>query len=81
MIRAVHAGALVTVILDRPPVNAIDRDFVAAFNGVVDGVEKLAPTLVVIRSKQKCFSAGADLALVLEATDQAFAAVRKQIGQ
>ena len=64
MIRAVHAGALVTVILDRPPVNAIDRDFVAAFNGVVDGVEKLAPTLVVIRSKQKCFSAGADLALV-----------------
>jgi enoyl-CoA hydratase len=64
MIRAVHAGAVVTVVLDRPPVNAIDRDFVAAFNDVVDGIEKLAPSLVVIQSAHKCFSAGADLALV-----------------
>ncbi len=55
-------GSLATVTLSRPPVNAIDAAFVAALEGVLDEAEAAQPTALVIRSDQKCFSAGADLA-------------------
>jgi enoyl-CoA hydratase len=64
MIRIEHAGAVATITLSRPPVNAIDPSFVVALNGALDQIDKANPTLVVIRSDQKCFCAGADLSLI-----------------
>ena len=64
MITASHAGAITTILMSRPPVNAIDPSFVTAFGKVLDEVERAKPTIVVIRSDQKCFCAGADLGLI-----------------
>ena len=64
MITFEHNGAVATIVLSRPPVNAINAAFVAAFHHALDEVEKLTPTIVVVRSDQRCFCAGADLALI-----------------
>jgi enoyl-CoA hydratase len=64
MIRLEHVGAATTVVMSRAPVNAIDPAFVTAFEGTLDQIENAKPTIVIIRSDQKCFSAGADLALI-----------------
>ncbi|MGD0183848.1 MAG: enoyl-CoA hydratase/isomerase family protein [Roseiarcus sp.] len=64
MIRTEQKGAAATLVMSRPPVNAIDPAFVAAFNRALDDIEAARPTAVVIRSDQKCFSAGADLSLI-----------------
>ena len=71
MISAQHGGGVTTIVLSRPPVNAIDPAFVTAFQQVLDGVEKAKPTLIVVRSDQKCFCAGADLALIHSLFDRA----------
>ena len=70
MIHARHDAAVSTIILSRPPVNAIDPDFVTAFHAALDEVEARQPTLVVIRSDQRCFCAGADLGLIRTCFDQ-----------
>lgn len=64
MIRTEHVGAVASVVLSRPPVNAIDPAFVSALNKALDEIERAEPTAVVIRSDQKCFCAGADLSLI-----------------
>ena len=64
MIRADHADGVTTIVMSRPPVNAIDPAFVEAFNAALDAVEAARATAVVISSDQKCFSAGADLARI-----------------
>lgn len=64
MIRFTIEGAIGTVTLARPPVNAIDHAFVAAFHAALDEAERAAPTVLVIRSRQKAFCAGADLSLI-----------------
>lgn len=58
-------GRIVRVTMQRSPVNAINNDFVAGFNRVLDGIENRKDLLVLhIRSDQKAFCAGADLAQV-----------------
>lgn len=64
MIHLKQDGATAIVVMDRAPVNAIDPSFVAAFEWALNEIERVKPTVVVIRSDQKCFSAGADLALI-----------------
>ena len=64
MIRSTFRGEVATLTLSRPPVNAIDPAFIDALNVTLDEIVAKAPTLVVIRSDQKCFCAGADLALI-----------------
>ena len=64
MITVELSGAVATIVMSRPPVNAIDPDFVAAFHAALDTVDAAKPTAVVIRSTEKCFSAGADLARI-----------------
>lgn len=64
MISVTHKGAISTILMSRPPVNAIDAAFVAAFGQALDEIDTARPTIVVIRSDQKCFSAGADLGLI-----------------
>jgi enoyl-CoA hydratase/carnithine racemase len=70
MITAQHSGSVTTIVLSRPPVNAIDPTFVATFQQVLDDVAKATPTLIVVRSDQKCFCAGADLTLIRGFFDQ-----------
>lgn len=60
-----------TIVMYRPPVNAIDPAFVAAFNRALDEVDAAAPTLVVLRSEQRAFCAGADLSLIRAFFEQA----------
>jgi len=50
--------------MSRAPVNAIDPGFVSAFQRVLDETEQENPTVIVVRSDQKCFCAGADLSLI-----------------
>lgn len=53
--------------LCRPPVNAINEEWLAALNGVMDDVEGDAGVKVLwIRSGERVFCAGADLALMRE---------------
>jgi enoyl-CoA hydratase/carnithine racemase len=71
MISLQSNDGVATVFLSRPPVNAIDPEFVTRFSEVLDEIERLAPTIVVIRSDQKCFCAGADLSVIRRYFDQA----------
>lgn len=64
MIRLSFDGAAATLVMSRPPVNAIDPAFVSAFEAALDEIEARRPTLVTIRSDRSCFSAGADLAMI-----------------
>src|ERR1700728_2971117 len=64
MINLKSDGTTATIFMSRPPVNAIDDAFVAAFNDVLREMEQTKPTVLVVRSDQKCFSAGADLTQV-----------------
>ena len=70
MITVQHSGSVTTIVMSRPPVNAIDPVFVASFQRILDDVAKADPTLIVVRSDQKCFCAGADLALIRGFFDQ-----------
>lgn len=53
-----------TIILSRPPVNAMNADFVTALNAALEAAEAANPTVLVFKSDQKCFCAGADLGLI-----------------
>jgi enoyl-CoA hydratase/carnithine racemase len=64
MIHVHHDGAAATLVMSRPPVNAIDPAFVAAFETALDQAMARRPTAVVIRSDQRAFCAGADLGLI-----------------
>jgi len=64
MIHFAAEGPIGTITLGRPPVNAIDPKFVVAMHTALDAAESAAPTVLVIRSTQKCFCAGADLSMI-----------------
>ena len=57
--------SIATATLDRPPVNAIDYDWVNTLNAALDQVEKTpAVSVLHLRSSSRIFCAGADLALM-----------------
>lgn len=65
-------GAIATATLCRPPVNAINDEWVARFGQVLDEVERTNSVSVLwIRSAEKAFCAGADLALMHSILDSA----------
>ena len=65
MFKVEDLGRIVRVTMQRTPVNAINNEFVAGFNHVLDGIAGKNDLAVLhIRSDQKAFSAGADLAQV-----------------
>jgi len=70
MINARHDGPVTTITMSRPPVNAIDPAFVEAFDATLDEVDARQPTLVVVRSDQRAFCAGADLSLIRACFDE-----------
>jgi enoyl-CoA hydratase len=57
-------NSVATLSMGRRPVNAIDPAFVTAMMSALDDVSARSPTLLVFRSTEKAFSAGADLALI-----------------
>jgi enoyl-CoA hydratase/carnithine racemase len=64
MINFARAGSTGTITLSRPKVNAMDLDFVAAFDAALDQAEAAGLTALIIRSDQRAFCAGADLGLI-----------------
>jgi enoyl-CoA hydratase len=64
------AGAVTTLTLSHPPVNAISEEWVRAFEAKLGELDSGAPcTVLHIRSDQKVFCAGADLKEVRERMD------------
>jgi len=58
-------GAVAIATLGRPPVNAINEEWIARLGAVLDEVEAAQQVSVLwIRSSERAFSAGADLALM-----------------
>ena len=61
MIEVIENGNVCDIVMDTPPVNAINDDFLTEFHRALDHIETAAPTVVLIRSTKKVFCAGADL--------------------
>src|SRR5271167_1423410 len=60
-----RAGRVMIATLARPPVNALDGELIARLDAVLDQVAADPETTVLhLRSDQKAFCAGADLALM-----------------
>lgn len=58
-------GRVLVATLSRPPVNAIDDALVAALDAVLDrAIDDTGIAVLHLRSDQRVFSAGADLALI-----------------
>ena len=65
MFKVEDLGAVVRVTMQRAPVNAISTEFIAGFMQVLDCLTtKKDLTVIHLRSDQKAFCAGADLAQV-----------------
>lgn len=65
LLATVQAGRVLVVTLCRPPVNAFNDELIAELDAVLDRVTVEADVAVLhIRSEQKSFCAGADLALM-----------------
>lgn len=65
MIDLTMRGRVAVATLNRAPVNAIDEQLIAAFNGVLDQLRGRDDWSVLhIRSSQRVFAAGADIALM-----------------
>jgi enoyl-CoA hydratase/carnithine racemase len=65
MIRLEIAGRIATVTLSRPPVNAISTEWIAHFDSTLEQLAARSDWHILhIRSDQKVFCAGADLAQV-----------------
>ena len=60
MFRIEAAGAVTTLTLSHPPVNAISDEWVRKFDAVLDGLPA-SSSVLHIRADQKIFCAGADL--------------------
>ena len=57
-------GPIARLTLSRPPVNAIDDAFLQALDNRLSDIEASGDAVVIVRSDQRVFSAGADLAMV-----------------
>ncbi len=65
MISFMVSGPVATITLDRPPVNAINEEWLDRFGAALDQTEARDDlSVLIIRSAQKVFCAGADLALM-----------------
>src|SRR5437764_2303640 len=71
-IELTQRGRIAIATLSRPPVNAIDDSMIADFHAILDALVPREDWQVLhIRSAQKVFAAGADLALIRSWKDAA----------
>lgn len=61
MIEVIENATVSEIVMGNPPVNAIDNKFISDFHAALDRVEEVGATVMLIRSTQKVFCAGADL--------------------
>ena len=61
MIEVFENGDMCEIVMNNPPVNAINDAFMTDFHSALDTVQEISPTVILIRSTQKVFCAGADL--------------------
>lgn len=67
MFKIETSGRVVIVTMERPPVNAINREWIDGFGKLLDELQvRVDIGVLVIRSSQRTFSAGADLKLMRE---------------
>jgi len=65
IVSSAQVGRVLVATLSRPPVNALDDKLIAALDAVVDrAIEDDSIAVLHLRSDQRAFSAGADLALI-----------------
>lgn len=70
MFKIDHSGQIAVIGLDHPPVNAMNDDWVEHFNDVLDTIlTHTECSVVLLRSRLKLFSAGADLGQLRERFD------------
>lgn len=58
-----------TLLLDRPPVNAVDNAFLDDFDQMLAEIKELNPALVVVRGAGRHFSAGGDIKAMVSALE------------
>jgi len=58
-----------TLLLDRPPVNAVDDAFLDSFDGVLEEIKSASPLLVIVRGSGRHFSAGGDIKQMVAALE------------
>ncbi len=67
MIELEYTGSVLTLTLARSPVNAINDEWIDRFNAILDELGmRTDVSVLVLRSSQRSFSAGADLKLMRE---------------
>jgi enoyl-CoA hydratase/carnithine racemase len=69
MISLEREGALAVATLSRAPVNAIDEEWLSRLEGVIERIS--GASVLLLRSTQKAFCAGADLELMRSRFDSA----------
>jgi enoyl-CoA hydratase/carnithine racemase len=72
-----ESGRLATVVLDRPPANALSLQFMDEVDAITAYLETTELQLVVLRSSAPMFMAGADLNMVDEGWDDQAATTEK----
>ena len=72
-----HSDRLVHVVLDRPPANALSHELMDEINEVAARLEQSAAQVVILRSAQRMFMAGADLNMVNKAWEFLRATIQK----
>lgn len=84
MLSYLHDGRAAVWTLSRPPVNAIDEAWMADFHGALDEIEAAGGvSVLLVRSDQKVFCAGANLNLIrgsftgAEGADAMIATIRR----
>ncbi|NNN19785.1 MAG: enoyl-CoA hydratase/isomerase family protein [Acidimicrobiaceae bacterium] len=58
-----------TLLIDRPPVNALDDAFLDSFDSVLDEIRGSNPALVIVRGSGRHFSAGGDIKQMVSALE------------
>jgi len=61
MLRVAIEGRVATLTLSRPPVNAMSTAWIELFSSVLDRIEQSDACVLVVKSDQRVFSAGADI--------------------
>ena len=70
MITLTHGDGIATLLLSRPPVNAVSDEFITLFDAKLDELAARSDCKILhVRSDQKIFCAGADLVQVRERFD------------
>lgn len=70
MLELTYDGAIAHLIMDRPPVNAMNTELLAALDDAFDGLRSRTDIRVVLlRSRTRAFCAGADIRMMRDAVE------------